>query len=62
VKVPFTWTVTGTVSDDLQIWRYQKYVERPPLFKVDAKGYMALRKWATKFYDMPPRDEVTASA
>lgn len=40
--------------DDLQIWRYQKYVERPPLSKVDAKGYMALRKWATQFYDVAP--------
>ena len=44
----------STVFDDLQIWRYQKYVERPPLSKVDAKGYMALRKWATQFYDVPP--------
>jgi 3-ketosteroid 9alpha-monooxygenase subunit A len=43
----------STVFDDLQIWRYQKYVERPPLSKVDAKGYMALRKWATQFYEVP---------
>jgi 3-ketosteroid 9alpha-monooxygenase subunit A len=28
-------------------------VERPPLSKVDAKGYMALRKWATQFYEVP---------
>jgi phenylpropionate dioxygenase-like ring-hydroxylating dioxygenase large terminal subunit len=44
----------STVFDDLQIWRYQKYVERPPLSRVDAKGYMALRKWATQFYEVPP--------
>jgi 3-ketosteroid 9alpha-monooxygenase subunit A len=50
----------STVFDDLEIWRYQKYVERPPLSKVDAKGYMALRKWATQFYDVPPA--VTAPA
>ena len=43
----------STVFDDLQIWRYQKYVEHPPLSKVDAKGYMALRKWATQFYEVP---------
>ncbi len=43
----------STVFDDLQIWRYQKYVERPALSKADAKGYMALRKWATQFYDVP---------
>jgi hypothetical protein len=41
------------VFDDLQIWRYQEYVEHPPLSKVDAKGYMALRKWATQFYEVP---------
>ncbi|SON62868.1 3-ketosteroid-9-alpha-monooxygenase, oxygenase component [Mycobacterium simulans] len=50
----------STVFDDLEIWRYQRYVERPPLSKVDAKGYMALRKWATQFYDVPPT--VSASA
>jgi 3-ketosteroid 9alpha-monooxygenase subunit A len=43
----------STVFDDLEIWRYQKYMERPPLSKVDAKGYMALRKWATQFYEVP---------
>ena len=49
-----------TVWDDLNIWRYQNYVEHPALSKVDAKPYMALRKWATQFYDVPPA--VTASA
>jgi hypothetical protein len=43
----------STVWDDLEIWRYQKYVERPPLAKQDAKPYMALRNWATQFYDVP---------
>ena len=43
----------STVFDDLQIWRYQKYVENPALSKVDAKGYMALRKWAAQFYEVP---------
>jgi 3-Ketosteroid 9alpha-hydroxylase C-terminal domain len=50
----------STVFDDLEIWRYQKYVENPALSKVDAKGYVALRKWAAQFYDVPPN--VTASA
>ncbi|MDT5181853.1 MAG: 3-ketosteroid 9alpha-monooxygenase subunit [Mycobacterium sp.] len=44
----------GTVWDDLDIWRYQKYVEHPALSKVDAKPYMAMRKWATQFYEVPP--------
>jgi hypothetical protein len=43
----------STVWDDLEIWRYQRYVERPPLAKQDAKPYMTLRKWATQFYDVP---------
>ena len=42
----------GTVWEDLDIWRYQKYVEHPPLAKIDAKPYMAMRKWATQFYDV----------
>jgi hypothetical protein len=51
----------GTVWEDLDIWRYQEYVERPPLAKIDAKPYMAMRKWATQFYEVPP-DRVVASA
>ena len=46
----------STVFDDLQIWRYQKYVEHPALSKIDAKGYMALRKWARQFYEVPQND------
>ena len=42
-----------TVEDDLGIWRHQRYVEHPALAKVDAKPFMALRKWATQFYDVP---------
>ena len=41
-----------TVWDDLSIWRYQKYVERPPLDRIDAKRYMAMRRWALQFYDV----------
>ena len=43
----------STVFDDLQIWPYQKDVEHPALSTVDAKGYMALRKWTTQFYAAP---------
>jgi nitrite reductase/ring-hydroxylating ferredoxin subunit len=53
----------GTVWEDLDIWRYQEYVEHPSLSKVDAKPYMAMRKWATQFYEVPatPPGEVPAS-
>ena len=40
-------------QDELNIRRYQKYVERPALSKIDAKPYMAHRKWAIQFYDVP---------
>jgi hypothetical protein len=42
VKVPFTWKVTGWFM-----------VGFPALSIQDAKGYMALRKWATQFYEVP---------
>ena len=44
---------SGTVWEDLDIWRYQEYIEHPALSKVDAKPYMAMRKWATQFYEVP---------
>jgi hypothetical protein len=42
-----------TVWEDCDIWRHQKYVEHPALAKIDAKPYMAMRTWATQFYDVP---------
>ncbi len=44
-----------TVWEDCDIWRYQKYVENPPLAKIDAKPYMAMRKWAQQFYEVPAK-------
>jgi 3-ketosteroid 9alpha-monooxygenase subunit A len=44
----------STVEDDPEIWRYQKWVEKPAYSKVDAKGYTTLRKWSQQFYDIPP--------
>jgi len=44
----------STVEDDLEIWRYQKWVDKPAYSKVDAQGYAALRKWSKQFYDVPP--------
>lgn len=46
----------STVDDDLNIWRHQKWIERPAYSKVDAKAYSTLRKWAQQFYDVPPED------
>jgi hypothetical protein len=42
-----------TMWDDLEIWRYQEYVEHPALAKQDARPYAALRRWAQQFYDAP---------
>lgn len=44
----------STMEDDLEIWRYQRYVENPALARQDAKPYKALRSWAEQFYDVPP--------
>ncbi len=51
----------GTVWEDLDIWRYQEYIEHPALSKIDAKPYMAMRKWATQFYEVPPTDAVASA-
>jgi 3-ketosteroid 9alpha-monooxygenase subunit A len=51
----------GTVWEDLDIWRYQEYIEQPALSKIDAKPYMAMRKWATQFYEAPPTDAVASA-
>jgi hypothetical protein len=44
-----------TVWEDLGLRRHQDYVEHPPLSPTDVKPYLSLRKWATQFYDVPPR-------
>jgi 3-ketosteroid 9alpha-monooxygenase subunit A len=54
--------VLTTMWDDLEIWRYQKYVEHPALATQDAAPYMALRKWAQQFYETPPTTAPVAVA
>jgi hypothetical protein len=54
VKVPFTWKITGWFMVG---WSPQFPVgeTRPlqsALSREDAKGYMALRKWAAQFYEV----------
>ncbi|MBL7498670.1 Rieske (2Fe-2S) protein [Frankia sp. CNm7] len=44
----------STLEDDLEIWRYQAYIDQPKLATQDAKPYMAYRRWATQFYEIPP--------
>jgi 3-ketosteroid 9alpha-monooxygenase subunit A len=46
-----------TLEDDLEIWRYQDYVEHPALAKQDARPYGALRRWARQFYEIPATGE-----
>jgi hypothetical protein len=46
-----------TLEDDLEIWRYQDYVEHPALAKQDARPYGALRRWARQFYEVPATGE-----
>jgi 3-ketosteroid 9alpha-monooxygenase subunit A len=47
-----------TLWDDLEIWRYQNYVEHPALAKRDARPYGSVRKWARQFYDIEPGEVV----
>ena len=46
-----------TLEDDLEIWRYQEYVEHPALARQDARPYGALRRWARQFYEVGPTGE-----
>jgi 3-ketosteroid 9alpha-monooxygenase subunit A len=49
------WTeFMSTMEDDLEIWRYQDYIEHPVMARSDAREYGALRKWARQFYDIEP--------
>ena len=41
-----------SMEDDLEIWRYQDYIEHPVMAKGDAKEYGQLRKWARQFYEV----------
>lgn len=43
----------STLWDDLEIWRYQVYVEHPALAQIDARPYASIRKWARQFYEVP---------
>ena len=50
----------STMWDDLEIWRYQRYVEHPALAKQDAKPYASVRRWAQQFYEVPAHQGSTA--
>jgi 3-ketosteroid 9alpha-monooxygenase subunit A len=52
IRAPIEQEFLTTMEDDLEIWRYQDYVEQPAMAKVDAKPYLALRTWARQFYEV----------
>jgi 3-ketosteroid 9alpha-monooxygenase subunit A len=43
-----------TLWDDLEIWRYQEYVEHPALAQIDAKPFKLVRTWCKQFYEIDP--------
>jgi phenylpropionate dioxygenase-like ring-hydroxylating dioxygenase large terminal subunit len=43
-----------TIWQDLEIWRYQQYVEHPALANQDARPYASLRRWSKQFYEDEP--------
>lgn len=54
IRAPIEREFLTTMEDDLEIWRYQDYVEKPAIAKVDAKPFMELRRWASQFYEVEP--------
>ena len=40
--------------EDLDIWRYQEYVEHPALAQIDAKPFKLTRTWCQQFYEIEP--------
>jgi 3-ketosteroid 9alpha-monooxygenase subunit A len=52
IREPIEKEFLTTMEDDLEIWRYQDYVDQPAMAKVDAKYFMTLRKWAKQFYEV----------
>lgn len=44
----------STLWDDLEIWRYQDYIEHPALAQIDARPFASLRRWASQFYEVEP--------
>jgi phenylpropionate dioxygenase-like ring-hydroxylating dioxygenase large terminal subunit len=52
VREPIEKEFLTTMEDDLEIWRYQEYVDRPAMAKSDAKAFSELRKWVQQFYEV----------
>jgi 3-ketosteroid 9alpha-monooxygenase subunit A len=48
----------STLEDDLEIWRYQVYIEHPAFAQQDARPYGAIRKWARQFYEVEPNPAI----
>jgi 3-ketosteroid 9alpha-monooxygenase subunit A len=44
----------SSLGADLEIWRYQVYIETPAFAQQDARPYGAIRKWARQFYEIDP--------
>lgn len=52
IREPIEKEFLTTMEDDLEIWRYQDYIDKPAMAKVDAKYFTTLRKWAATFYEV----------
>jgi len=42
---------TNQLPGDIEIWENQRYVERPAWAANEVKGFNALRRWASSFYE-----------
>jgi phenylpropionate dioxygenase-like ring-hydroxylating dioxygenase large terminal subunit len=44
------------LPDDIRIWNHQIYLDPPALATEEARGFRAIRRWATQFYDRPTKE------
>ncbi|HKI43304.1 MAG: Rieske 2Fe-2S domain-containing protein [Mycobacterium sp.] len=44
----------AALPDDIHIWKYQKYMDKPALTPSEAEGFYKLRSWARSFYPAEP--------
>jgi 3-ketosteroid 9alpha-monooxygenase subunit A len=53
-RLPQLEVLKSSLPEDIEIWVNQKYIQRPMYAEQDARPYSALRRWCTRFYEVPP--------
>jgi 3-ketosteroid 9alpha-monooxygenase subunit A len=58
----FAQMVIDQFAADIEIWRHQRYTDRPALATSEYDGFTAFRAWAAQFYPDAPAQLQTAAA